>query len=269
MLSALPLLSSHATEDLNSFSPSLSRILSIQTPDLESQDHILRYQLPVAIKRHNIGIVVIDSITANFRAEFERRGGGRVKEGAAAMAKRSALLVEMGALLKEIARREQVAVVVANQVADRFRHVVTSDPATAAPSQTPSAPSSSGNASASTTSNASQSARTEHVAADGDPFTLDYQQRWFTGWGDEHAGYDPPSANLKTPSMGLVWANQIDARIALIKRRRRGPGPLPLLDQQGPRRFLKVVFAPWARDNAGEKGTEFVIETRGLRSVDS
>jgi DNA repair protein RAD57 len=54
--------------------PSLDRIVGIMTPDLESQDHILRFQLPVAIQRFNVGLVVIDSITANFRAEFDREG---------------------------------------------------------------------------------------------------------------------------------------------------------------------------------------------------
>ena len=66
--------------------PSLDQIISIVTPDLESQDHILRYQLPVAIRRHNIGLVVLDSVAANYRAEFERPGMNR---NGAHMAKRS------------------------------------------------------------------------------------------------------------------------------------------------------------------------------------
>jgi DNA repair protein RAD57 len=65
--------------------PSLDRVISIVTPDLESQDHILRFQLPVAIRRHNIGLVVLDSVAANYRAEFERPGA--IKNGAN-MAKR-------------------------------------------------------------------------------------------------------------------------------------------------------------------------------------
>jgi DNA repair protein RAD57 len=65
--------------------PSLDRVISIVTPDLESQDHILRFQLPVAIRRHKIGLVIIDSVAANYRAEFERPGAGR---NGANMAKR-------------------------------------------------------------------------------------------------------------------------------------------------------------------------------------
>lgn len=57
--------------------PSLDRVISIVTPDLESQDHILRFQLPVAIQRHNVGLVVLDSVAANYRAEFERPGASR------------------------------------------------------------------------------------------------------------------------------------------------------------------------------------------------
>ncbi|KKY13060.1 putative dna repair protein rad57 [Diplodia seriata] len=106
--------------------PSLSRILSIQTPDLESQDHILRYQLPVAIQRHNVGLVVLDSVAANYRAEFERTtekeggGGGGRRAAGEAMAQRTAQLVQLGALLRGVARAHGVAVVVANQVSDRF-----------------------------------------------------------------------------------------------------------------------------------------------------
>jgi DNA repair protein RAD57 len=69
--------------------PSLDRIISIVTPDLESQDHILRYQLPVAIRRHSIGLVVLDSVAANYRAEFERPGASK---NGANMAKRLAQL---------------------------------------------------------------------------------------------------------------------------------------------------------------------------------
>ena len=97
--------------------PSLANVLAIQTPDLESQEHILRYQLPVAIRKHNVGLVILDSVAANYRAEFEKKGASN---GAASMAKRGTQLVQLGALLRELARTEGIAVVVANQVADRF-----------------------------------------------------------------------------------------------------------------------------------------------------
>jgi DNA repair protein RAD57 len=90
--SALPttrlsqMISTHPKLSPTDVQPTLDRVISIVTPDLESQDHILRYQLPVAIRRHNIGLVVLDSVAANYRAEFERPGANR---NGANMAKRS------------------------------------------------------------------------------------------------------------------------------------------------------------------------------------
>ncbi|KAF8533980.1 P-loop containing nucleoside triphosphate hydrolase protein [Trichophaea hybrida] len=106
------------------FSPnppvSTDKVLSITCSDLETQDHILRYQLPVTVARHNIGVIVIDSIAANFRAEFDRPDAKRVKtsgtgEGPAQMARRGGELVGVAQGLRELARRYKLAVVVANQ----------------------------------------------------------------------------------------------------------------------------------------------------------
>ena len=257
--------------------PSLANVLAIQTPDLESQEHILRYQLPVAIRKHNVGLVILDSVAANYRAEFEKKGASN---GAASMAKRGTQLVQLGALLRELARTEGIAVVVANQVADRF-------------TKPPSAPNS--NAVSRNASTNSQGTRDntpqpsnpalsipasqfdDSVLLSPDPLALDHQQRWFTGWGDiPHAA----PHTLKTPSLGLVWTNQLACRIALIKK--------PVLANRGPlvvtvngedqwneqeeahiskwRRWIKVVFAPWAPPTEG-KGLEFEITTQGIRSV--
>ena len=99
--------------------PTLDAVISIVTPDLESQDHILRFQVPVAIRRHGIRLIVLDSVAANYRAEFERPGAVSGSSGAN-MAQRSSELVKLGQLLRDIAREMDIAVVVANQVADRF-----------------------------------------------------------------------------------------------------------------------------------------------------
>ncbi|KAJ4987515.1 DNA repair protein RAD57 [Stagonosporopsis vannaccii] len=257
--------------------PSLARVLAIQTPDLESQEHILRYQLPVAIKKHNVGLVVLDSVAANYRAEFDKKGPG---SAAASMAKRGSQLVQLGALLRELARTEGVAVVVANQVADRF-------------TTPPSAPNST--TISRTTSTNSQGTRdntpqppnpTPPVPAsqlDGsvllspDPLALDHQQRWFTGWGDvPHAA----PHTLKTPSLGLVWTNQLACRIALIKNPVfAGRGPLVVTvngeDQWNEheethvskwRRWFKIVFAPWTPPTDA-RGIEFEIATEGISAV--
>lgn len=248
--------------------PSLSRILSIQTPDLESQEHILRYQLPVAIKKHGVGLVILDSVAANYRAEFEKQGP---RNGAASMAKRGAQLVQLGALLRDLARTEGIAVVVANQVADRF---------TKAPSTTSS------NAVSRTTSTNSQGNDPDHTPQspsqfdDGlllspDPLALDHQQRWFTGWGDSQ--YEQASVQ-KTPSLGLVWTNQLACRIALIKQPVFANRPLIHTvngkDQWNEeenhiskwRRWFRLVFAPWAPPSEG-RGVEFEIQKSGIRHV--
>jgi DNA repair protein RAD57 len=229
--------------------PTLDKVLSIQTPDLESQEHIIRYQVPVAIRRHDVGLIVIDSIAANYRAEFEPpnqpeaavttsqklRQGASVTERRAAtsMAERKPQLVQIGAYLRNLARTENIAIVVANQIADRFSPTQAYASSYPAPSATPSM----------TT----------------DPLTLDHQQRWFTGWGDLPT-YTPGHSNMKTPSLGLVWTNQISARIALIKENQ------PAGEKFKRRRWMRVVFATWASPSTG-MGIEYDISAEGVRAV--
>ncbi|UNI20197.1 DNA repair protein rhp57 [Purpureocillium takamizusanense] len=293
-----------ARNDADARPPSLDNILSTVTPDLESQDHILEYQVPVLLSRHDIGLVVVDSVAANYRAEFERQGSRGSN-----MAARSAELIRLGALLRDLARRHNLAVVVANQVADRFsssslspgtirgrvhagavRNVATTlqstqdsplasrsdkGPPPLPLASTPPPPSSSGAAPFS-------------FPDDGPPpappaLRLDHQQRWFTGWGD-----DPYSSQaLKTPSLGLVWSTQISCRVALFKRPvygrpRRVAAPLHADDYDDGddvasreptlkawRRWMKVVFAPHvAASGRGMDGAaEFEVNMGGLKSV--
>lgn len=125
----------------------LDRVHSIQCPDLESQDHILTFQLPTAIERLGVGLVIIDSIAANFRtgdttlrAEAQQQptdvgghdtGGPDArswpptdpgKRRAALLGQRSADLFKLGRHLQQVAIEHGVAVVVANQVADWIPH---------------------------------------------------------------------------------------------------------------------------------------------------
>lgn len=121
MLAQNPIFADMAPDDR----PSLDNILSTTTPDLESQDHILTYQVPVEVTRRNIGLVVLDSVAANYRAEFDRSahsdiGGGRAADQGSNMGARSSELVRLGMHLRELTRTQNLAVVVSNQVADRF-----------------------------------------------------------------------------------------------------------------------------------------------------
>lgn len=111
MLRAHPELSSLPREGL--LRPSLENILSINAMDLETQEHILNYQLPIAIARYDVGLVVIDSITANFRAEHS-------SDGISSLSARSFELAKLGQTLRNLAAQEHIAIVVANQVSDRF-----------------------------------------------------------------------------------------------------------------------------------------------------
>lgn len=115
MLTNHPLLSSLPKDQR----PSLDNIISTTTPDLESQEHILTYQVPVQVERSNIGLIILDSVAANYRAEFDRADGKNRGQGSN-MGARSAELVRLGMLLRDLALKHNLAVVVSNQVADRF-----------------------------------------------------------------------------------------------------------------------------------------------------
>lgn len=263
------------TRLVESARPSLDGVRSITVPDIESQDHILQYQLPVSVRRHGVGLVVIDSVAANYRAEFDGRRGESVS-----MARRADDLMRLGALLRDVARTEKVAVVVANQVADR----IPSDEPVAA-----GAPGGMGTPESSLALKENIQPGNQDHDFPADALGLEHQQRWFTGWGDEQApdgrpgraGLGTPAVaehqNLKTPSLGHAWTLQISARIALVKEQQprsstdlAGPGTEAVAGNETAqwRRRLKVVFCPWARSHAGrDEGVEFVVGKEGIRSV--
>ena len=242
--------------------PSLVRIQSTHIHDVEAQEHILRYQVPVAIKKQNIGLLVIDSIAANYRAEFDK---SQTRRGAESFAKRSAQVAQIGALLRDIARTHNIAVVVANQVADRFTMELSPTGFTSQSTQR-SRPASPPQSVGARSNNFSQPVPSEADTtfpgglSTDDPLALDHQQRFFTGWGD-----DPAITNYKTPSLGLTWTNQLAARIALLKE--------PIFDEKVPalgeersivgwKRTAKTVFSAWSEESA----TEFEIWEGGIRS---
>lgn len=281
--------------------PSLDMISSITIQDLESQDHILTFQVPVEVARRNIGLIVVDSVAANYRAEFER------SSTAFNMGARSADLVRLGMLLRDLARKHNLAVVVANQVADRFGR----SKMPAFPSVTPGqqSPSLAGNRFTAGTQDSPLAMRSTQrpnpfpvleptssiplpQSSLSDDFTrpnnniappsssaatqssphpallLDHQQRWFTGWGDDPYDTSPQ----KNPSLGLVWTTQIASRITLFRRPAYGRSRYRIDDDEGAvgmptlrnwRRWFKVVFAP----HVGVGKVEFELGMGGLKAV--
>lgn len=94
-----------------------------------------------------------------------------------------------------------------------------------------------------------------------DPFAIDHQQRFFTGWGD-----DPTVTNLKTPSLGLTWTNQLSSRIALLKEPIYEDKAYSAGDERnliGWKRSCKIVFSAWC----GEGKTDFEIWEGGIRAT--
>ncbi|KAK9456644.1 DNA repair protein-like protein rhp57 [Dipodascopsis uninucleata] len=117
-------------------------ILCITCSDLEFQQHIIRYQLPVLVRKHKIGLIVIDSIANHFRVEYS--DGGKIS-----LHKRGNELVLDAFILRSLAVENCCAVVVSNQVRDQFI-------------------------------NFEAIAATLHPSLD--IFSLDYQSRFFSGW---------------------------------------------------------------------------------------
>lgn len=246
----------------NTAQATLNRIQSTHIHDVEAQEHILRYQVPVAIKKQNIGLLVIDSIAANYRAEFDK---SKVRKGAESFAKRSAQVAQIGALLRDIARTHNIAVVVANQVADRFTVEQPPQGFTSQSTQR-SRPASPPQSVSAWSGNFSQAvpSEAETISQGGlsidDPLALDHQQRFFTGWGD-----DPAIASHKTPSLGLTWTNQLSTRIALVKEPIYDEKVPPLGEERsvvGWKRTVKTVFSAWCSESA----TDFEIWEGGIRS---
>lgn len=152
--------------------------------DLETQEHIVTYQLPVLLARYPIGLIILDSVTANYRAEFDRLAPSqKPMSQPAQMAQRGKDLRKLAGTLKDLAIEWNVAVVTANQVTDSFKRPSSqSTPLTQPMSQ-----------------------------QDDELLSLDYQAQWFDGLVDEQG------EATKKPALGLVWTNLITSRIMLVR----------------------------------------------------
>ena len=172
------------TEDINSALDAMAshgdRIYYYNCNDLETQEHIVTYQLPVVLARYRVGLIILDSVTANYRAEFDRPPPSqRSQSQPAQMAQRSRDLRKLAGTLKDLAIEWNVAVVAVNQVTDTFKRT---------------------------------SSQSISASQDEELLSLDYQAQWFDGLIDE-SGIEA----TKKPALGLVWANLITSRIMLVR----------------------------------------------------
>jgi DNA repair protein RAD57 len=204
----------------------------------------------------------------------------------------------LGQLLRDIARENNIAIVVANQVADRFEvfsaHYDTGNTMLPRPAQDSPLASRSTNAyrpPPSSGESVSGAAGQGTMLPPATPIfgqsedatlTLDHQQRWITGWGDDytpHPSLGSVPLAQKTPSLGLVWASQIACRIALIKTPVYGAGHEADQDNERGevvlkkwRRYAKIVWAIWTRPSDPGVGgiggaVEFEITRGGVKAV--
>jgi DNA repair protein RAD57 len=250
------------TSDPPSYIPSFDNIFSIPVNDLEAQQHIIEYQLPIAVKQYNVGLVVMDSVAANYRAEYETG----TAEG---LAERAKDLAKLGKMFRTIAIKHNLAVVVTNQVSDRFDepfrkmsqdHLQSLSPALSSP---PAPLVGKPARKPARTSDAMTSAgRRDEI------MSLDHQQRFFTGWGEDRSNR---FEDMKTPALGFAWTNQIAARVVLkVENERVSQRPEDYLRgniwrDRRRRRFLSVVFAPWVEPT--EVPVEYEIKRSGITSI--
>ncbi|RMD39268.1 hypothetical protein DV735_g5855, partial [Chaetothyriales sp. CBS 134920] len=223
--------------------PSFDRIHCLTVHDFDAQQAIIDHHLERAVQEYNAGLVVIDSITANFRAYHN-------SSTSSGLAQRAIELNRIGAILRRIAREHRLAVVVTNQVSDRFVGSVGS--------AVRPAPDSSWRTSSPATPPIALSQSSTASSAQNSKLTLDYQQDFFTGWSsDAHSRHE----ELKNPALGLAWANQLSARVVL----KLGNENIFSRGLAKRRRTLSLVFAPWCAPT--ELPVEYSIEAQGIEHV--
>lgn len=235
--------------------------------DQETQLHIFNYQLPIlvhdtylsqeddnnkeedhgdhdeehsaSLRKKPIKLIIIDSITNNFRSELtvgsygpDQAGNHGAKAGfRSSILQRSADICEIGLRLRTLADQYGLAVVCVNQVTDVIAAESTSHPASL-------------------------------------PFLPPPQTRDFTP-----AFHD--TGKLKKPALGLVWENTINSRLILQRTRLPDSYGMDGYAQsvlQGPPRTLSVVFSPWSGHSRSNDPSQpghcrYKIEERGVVGI--
>ena len=247
--------------------PSLDNIYTQEINTLDVQERVMEQWVPLLIERKNIGLVIIDSLTGNYREEFSNSEYSFKQN----MIRRAKAMRKMGALLREYARAG-VAVVVVNQVSDRFRKdrlAMSGTPRSFALSSTPHVSSETPKANTTRAIMASRHAQTQPTQASSNKMLDDdramkiaLQEQYFSGWGDDPLDQE----KLKNPWGGIAWTKQLSCRIALIKKLDR------VANDGRFRRWAKVVFCPWAPSSGPgvrSGAVEYKITPSGLQGIET
>ena len=91
----------------------LDQIHSIHIRDQETQSFLLKYHIPNFIRNNNIKLLIIDSVTSNFR--------GLEEGGSNDIFKRSELIYELGLGLSKLAYENNMTIVLVNEVVSNFK----------------------------------------------------------------------------------------------------------------------------------------------------
>jgi DNA-repair protein XRCC3 len=85
----------------------LDSVFVLRAPDVETLDSLAEKEIPVLCDRCRVRLVVVDSIAAVFRGDFDASRGD--------LAERSEWMMRIAGRLKKVARVHEIAVVVLNQ----------------------------------------------------------------------------------------------------------------------------------------------------------
>ncbi len=229
----------------NGLWPSTSNVHTQEINNLMLQEHVMEFQVPPLIKSHNIGLIVIDSMTANLRDEFSNPN----KTFKQNMMRRARYLKKFGRLLRGYTSMG-IAVVVVNQVSDRVNiyHYPNLPSQETLSTGVFEDEAKNGRKRPGTLKNLNRHERKMRL-----------QELFFTGWGDDPDNVDQP----KNPWGGLTWTKQIDCRVVLLRHPNHRQGATSEWE-----RYIKVVSCNWAGESGrGVNGAvKFEITNGGVRS---
>jgi RecA/RadA recombinase len=93
----------------------MDNIHIVHVRDLETQNHLLQYQIPLFIERHGVKLLVIDSIACNFR--------GTEEGGSNEIVKRAEYIYDTGCRLMQLAHKYGMVVLVINEVTAQMNRI--------------------------------------------------------------------------------------------------------------------------------------------------